>query len=160
MPLWINNFSIELANRNKKIGLTIDCGGVNANGPGRFRTKGDNSAEQVCYFNTPNNDQLFNVLVSEMINFDKSPADIYFQIDKVKSKTNSETFDANSLLLQDGSSNDFTAKKYEDGFRSRQDRFRDDRITRQKQQSVDHLDRNFFQEDNDTHKKSKKKKKN
>ena len=103
MPLWINNFFIELANGNKKIGLTIHCGGVNANGPGRFRTKGDNPAKQVCYFNTPNNDQLFNVFVSKMINFDNSPADIYFQIDKVKSKTNSETFDANSLLLQDGS---------------------------------------------------------
>ena len=54
----------------------------------------------------------------------------YFQIDKVKSKTVSETFDAGSLLLQDGSSNDFTAKKYGSRIGSRQDRFGDDRITR------------------------------
>ena len=121
---------IELANRNEKICLTIDCSGVNVNGPGRFRTKADNPAQHVCYFNMPNTDQLFNVFQSKRINFHNSPAGIYFQIDKVESKANSETFDASSLLLQDGSSNDFTTKMYGGGFGSRQDRFADDRIIR------------------------------
>ena len=77
----------------------------------------------------PNNDQLFNVLVSNRINLDNSSAGVYFQIDKVKSKTNSEIFDASSLLFEDVSSNVFPEKKNGGGFGSRQDRFGDDRIT-------------------------------
>ena len=89
----------------------------------------------------PKNDQLFNVLVSNRINFDSSSAGIYFQIDKVKSKTNSEIFDVSSLLFEDVSSNFFTEKKYGGGFESRQDRFGDDRITGwAKQQSIDQLE--------------------
>ena len=38
-----------------------------------------------------NNDQLFDVFVSKIINSNNSPAGIYFQIDKIKSKKNSET---------------------------------------------------------------------
>ena len=45
---------------------------------------------QVYYFNLPNNDQLFNIFVSKRINFDNSPACIYFSIDKVKNNTNRE----------------------------------------------------------------------
>ena len=71
-----------------------DCSGVNVNGPGRFRTIAENPAEQVCYFNMHNNDQLFDVFVSKRINSNNSPAGIYFQIDNIKSKKNTDTFDA------------------------------------------------------------------
>ena len=37
--LWINKLFIELANDNEKTCLTIDCSGINKNGPGRFRTE-------------------------------------------------------------------------------------------------------------------------
>ena len=63
--LWINKPFIELANRNERICLTIDCSGVNINRPDRFRTKAHNTDEQICYFNAQNNDQLFNVFVSK-----------------------------------------------------------------------------------------------
>ena len=97
-------------------------------------------------------------MVSKKINFDSSSAGIYFQIDKVKSKTNSEIFDASSLLLEDGSSNYFAAKKYGGGFGSRQNGFTDDRLLGSlKQQSIDQLDQNLFKEGNYTQAKSKKK---
>ena len=34
------------ANRNEKTCLTLDCQGINPNGPGRFRTRADNGEEQ------------------------------------------------------------------------------------------------------------------
>ena len=71
----------------------------------------------------PNNDQLFNIFVSKRINFDNSPACIYFSIDKVKNNTNREKFGSRSLLLQDGLNIDFKAKKYGGGFAYRKDRF-------------------------------------
>ena len=67
-----------------------------------FRTKAENPVQKVCYFNTSSNNHLSYVFVSKRINFDSSPTGIYFQIDKVKIKTNSEIFDASRLLLQDG----------------------------------------------------------
>lgn len=36
----------KLANRNEKTCLTLDCQGINPNGPGRFRTRADNGEEQ------------------------------------------------------------------------------------------------------------------
>ena len=39
--LWINKLFIELASNNEKTCLTIDCGGVDKNGPGMFRTEDD-----------------------------------------------------------------------------------------------------------------------
>ena len=40
--LWMNNFFFELANDDEKTCLTIDCSGINKNGPGRFRTEANN----------------------------------------------------------------------------------------------------------------------
>ena len=104
-----------------------------------------------------NNDQLFNIFVSKIINFDGSPAVIYFQIDKVKSRANSETFGASSLLLQDGSSNGFAVKSMDVDLDL--DKIGSEMIEllgRLRQQIADQLDRYFFQDDNDTQEKSKK----
>ena len=40
--LWISRLFIELANKNDKVCLTLDCSNINTDGPGRFRTKADN----------------------------------------------------------------------------------------------------------------------
>ena len=50
--LWINRLFIELANKNEKVCLTLDCSNTNRDGPSRFRSEADNPDKQVCYFNT------------------------------------------------------------------------------------------------------------
>ena len=65
---------------------------------------------QICYFNAVNNDQIFNVFMSNRINHEEIDKGIYFQIDRVKSKTNTDTFEANTLLQKDGKSNDNSKK--------------------------------------------------
>ena len=40
--LWLNRLFIELANRDDRLCLTIDCSGVNKDGPGRFQTEAGN----------------------------------------------------------------------------------------------------------------------
>ena len=87
--MWISRLFIDLANRDERNCLTIDCSRINKNGPGRYRTKADNPEKQVCYFNEPQNDQVYLVFISERIkpgNFEK---DICFKIDQVRSKTDS-----------------------------------------------------------------------
>ena len=100
--VWINRLFIDLANRDERNCLTIDCSRINKNGPRRYRTKADNPEKQVCYFNEPWNDQVYNVFIGKRIksgNFEKG---IYFKIDQVKSKTDSETFSAKQKLERDG----------------------------------------------------------
>lgn len=87
--MWINRVFIDLANRDERNCLTIDCSGINKNSPGRTRAKADNLEKQVCYFNEPQNDQVYNVFLSERIKFGNFEKGIYFKIDRVKSKTGS-----------------------------------------------------------------------
>ena len=47
--LWLNRLFIELANRNDRLCLTIDCSEINKDSPGRFQTEADNSELQTCY---------------------------------------------------------------------------------------------------------------
>ena len=104
--IWINRLFIDLASRDERNCLTIDCSRINKNGPERYRTKTDNPEKQVCYFNGTRNDQVYLVFISERIksgNFEKG---IYFKIDRVKSKTDSETFSAKQKLERNGSGND------------------------------------------------------
>ena len=84
---------------------------------------------------------------------------MYFQIDRVKSKTNSEAFNINSLLFQNGSGNDIPTK-YGNGFGSGQNRFGDGRVIKrdEKQNNNNQLDRKFFKDDDCTHKKQPKNK--
>ena len=100
---------ISLANRNDKVCLTIDCRGINPNGPGEFGTETDNAKEQHCYFNITTNDKLCNVFISKRIRSSPSKIDsVYFQSEHVlgKSKT-TETCDATAELkevLENGAS--------------------------------------------------------
>ena len=93
--LWIGRLFVELANRNNRFCLTLDCSGINKDGPGRFRTKADKPNFQTCYFNVANDEQSYKKFVSQRIysceTDDKSQSKIIY----LKSKTNSkETFDA------------------------------------------------------------------
>ena len=67
--------------------MTIDCGYINKNGPGRYRSSADNPEKQVCYFNKPNNDVFYNTFISERIKTDKFDDGIYFKIEIVRGKT-------------------------------------------------------------------------
>ena len=99
--LWISRLFIELANRNDKVCLTLDCSNTNKDGPGRFRTDADNPDNQVCYFNSANDEQVYNKFVSESIKTPSSENDFHLQIIEVKSKTNKNiSFDALSELHQ------------------------------------------------------------
>ena len=40
--LWLNTVFTDLANSHEKHSLTIDCGYMNKNGPGRYRSSADN----------------------------------------------------------------------------------------------------------------------
>ena len=48
---WISRLFIELANRDERVCLTLDCSSVNKDGPCRFRTDADKPDFQNCYFN-------------------------------------------------------------------------------------------------------------
>ena len=60
--LWISRLFTELANRNERAYLTLDCSGINRDGSARFRTKADNPDFQTCYFNVLNDKQSYNEL--------------------------------------------------------------------------------------------------
>ena len=85
---WINRLFIELANRDQKVCLTLDCSNTNRDGPSRFRTEADNPEKQVCYFNTPNDEQVYNEFIAKRLKSTELLNDIYFEITDVKSKTN------------------------------------------------------------------------
>ena len=85
---WINRLFIELANKNQKVCLTLDCSNTNRDGPSRFRTEADNPEKQVCYFNTPNDEQVYNEFIAKRLKSTELLNDIYFEITDVKSKTN------------------------------------------------------------------------
>ena len=92
-----------MANSHKKHFLTIDCGYINKNGPGRYRSLADNPEKQVCYFNKSNDNVFYNTFISERIKVEKFDDGIYFKIEKVRGKTDKENFDA-KRTLEDGAS--------------------------------------------------------
>ena len=65
---WISRLFIELANRDDRVSLTLDCSGVNKDGPGSFRTEADKPDFQTSYFNLANDEQAYNEFVSKQIN--------------------------------------------------------------------------------------------
>ena len=101
--LWLNKVFTDLANSHEKHCLTIDCGYVNKNGPGRYRSSVDIPEKQLCYFNKPNDDGFYNTFISERIKGDKSNEEICFKIEKVRGKTDKENFDA-KRTSEDGAS--------------------------------------------------------
>ena len=94
----------DLANSHEKHCLTIDCGYLNKNGPGRFRSSAENPEKQVCYFNKPGDDVYYNTFISERIKESEFSKDIYFKIEKVRGHNDKENFDAKKLL-ENGTSN-------------------------------------------------------
>ena len=75
LSLWISRLFIELANRNDKVCLTLDCSNTNRDGPGRFRSEADNPDNQLCYFNSANDEQVYNKFVSKRIKSSDSKND-------------------------------------------------------------------------------------
>ena len=96
--LWLTRLFTELANSHEKNCLTIDCGYVNQNGPGRFRTHAENPEKQVCYFAKPNEDKFYNTFLSRHIKGDDFQNKIYFQIERIRSRDGSQTFSAKKTL--------------------------------------------------------------
>ena len=79
--LWLNRVFTDLANSHGKNCFTIDCGHINKNGSGRYRSSADNPEKQFCYFNKPNNDVFYNTFIREQINGEKYDDGIYFKIE-------------------------------------------------------------------------------
>ena len=121
--LWISRLFIELANKNDKVCLTLDCSNINTDGPGRFRTKADNPETQFCYFNTTNDEQVFNQFISKRINSEKSTNEHLFEIVGVVSKFNKNIkFNETNKLkeLDNGTKTSRTSETYFDGARKRE----------------------------------------
>ena len=59
---------IELANRNDRACLTLDCSSINNDVPWRFKTEADKSNFQTCYYNVGDDEQVYNEFVSKQIN--------------------------------------------------------------------------------------------
>ena len=78
--LWISRLFIELANRNDKVCLTLDCANTNKDGPGRFRTEADNPDFQSCFFNSANDEQVYNEFISERIKHDVSDDNLILKL--------------------------------------------------------------------------------
>ena len=96
--LWLNRVFTDLANSHKEHFLTIGCGYINKNGPGRYRSSADNPEKQVCYSNMPNDDVSHNTFISEQIKGKQFDDGIYFKIEKVRGKADKENFDARRNL--------------------------------------------------------------
>ena len=97
--LWINRLFIELANKSQKVCLTLDCSNTNRDGPGRFRSNADNPDKQVCYFNSPTDEQVYNEFIARRIKSKELQNEIQFEITDVKSKTNKNVvFDISSKI--------------------------------------------------------------
>ena len=111
--LWLNKVFTDLANSHEKHCLTIDCGYINKNGPGRYRSLANNPEKQVCYFNKPNGDVFYNTFISEQIKGEKFDDGIYFKIEKLRGKTDKENLDA-KRTLEDGGSNARSSEFFND----------------------------------------------
>ena len=69
--LWLNNAFSDFANSHEKHCLTTDCGYLNKNGRGCYRSPADNPEKQVCCFSKPGDDVFYNTFISERIKEDK-----------------------------------------------------------------------------------------
>ena len=97
--LWISRLFIELANRDNRVCLTLDCSGINKDGRGRFKTEADRPDFQTFCFNLANDEHAYNEFVSKRINESESNDRIQFRIIHLKSKMNrEENFDATEEL--------------------------------------------------------------
>ena len=116
--LWINRLFIELANKSQKVCLTLDCSNTNRDGPSRFRSDADNPDKQVCYFNTPTEEQVYNEFIARRIKSKELKNEIQFEITDVKSKTNKNVvFDISSKIEKLVSENDTSSSGLSETFK-------------------------------------------
>ena len=116
--LWINRLFIELANKSQKVCLTLDCSNTNRDGPSRFRSDADNPDKQVCYFNTPTDEQVYNEFIARRIKSKELKNEIQFEITDVKSKTNKNVvFDISSKIEKLVSENDTSSSGLSETFK-------------------------------------------
>ena len=118
--LWINRLFIELANKSQKVCLTLDCSNTNRDGPSRFRSEADNPDKQVCYFNTPTDEQVYNEFIARRIKSKELKDEIQFEITDVKSKSNKNVvFDISSkiekLVSENGTSSSGISETFKFG---------------------------------------------
>ena len=104
--MWLSRVFVDLANTTEQHCLTCDCSGTNKNGPRRYRTQASDPEKQVCYFNQPRDDELYNVFISNRIKAGNFSNSIYFKINRVQGKDG--TFDAGKTLKEDGAYNRFS----------------------------------------------------
>ena len=117
--LWISRLFIELANRNDKVCLTLNCSNTNRDGPGRFRSEADNPDKQLCYFSSANDEQVYNEFVSKRIKSSEFENNFHFKIVEVKSKTNKNiSFDASNKLQELNKDNDTETSRSSEFFRN------------------------------------------
>ena len=84
--MWLNRVFTDLANTDKQYCLTTDCSGVNKNGPDRYKTQAEDPDKQVCYFNKPCDDGLYNVFISNTTTAEDFSNGNYFRIEQVQGK--------------------------------------------------------------------------
>ena len=118
--LWINRLFIELANKSQKVCLTLDCSNTNRDSPSRFRSEADNPDKQVCYFNTPTDEQVYNEFIARRIKSKELKDEIQFEITDVKSKSNKNVvFDISSkiekLVSENGTSSSGISETFKFG---------------------------------------------
>ena len=117
---WLNRLFIELANKSQKVCLTLDCSNTNRDGPSRFRSDADNPDKQVCYFNSPADEQVYNEFIARRIKSKESQNEIQFEITDVKSKTNKNVvFDVSSTIERLASENGTSRSGFSETVNSR-----------------------------------------
>ena len=117
---WLNRLFIELANKSQKVCLTLDCSNTNRDGPSRFRSNADNPDKQVCFFNSPSDEQVYNEFIARRIKSKELQNEIQFEITDVKSKTNKNVvFDVSSKIEKLVSENDTTRSGFSETVKSR-----------------------------------------
>ena len=117
---WINRLFIELANKNQKVCLTLDCSNTNRDGPSRFRSNADNPDKQVCYFNSPTDEQVYNEFIARRIKSKELKNEIQFEITDVKSKSKKNVvFDVSSKIerLVNNNNNDSSTGRTSESFK-------------------------------------------
>ena len=83
-----------MAKLNKKVCLTIDRTGQNSNGSGKYRSNADKPDFQTCYFNVRSDEQIYNTFLSRRLKDNEFKNSIHFRIEKIRSKTCGDIFDA------------------------------------------------------------------
>ena len=111
--LCVSRLFIELANRDDRVCLTLDCSSINKDGPGRFRTDAGKPDFQTCYYNTVDDEQVYKRYVSKCVNTSEANDRIQFKIIHLKSKSNGEENHDVIVELRNLMKNDTAASRVE-----------------------------------------------